>query len=76
VFSGDSAALAIQTLRTLAPGYGVDPGSQPARFNLFRNTVLSQLTDMRLYGVLQTGGPDAVKATIDSAVDLSPLRIS
>jgi hypothetical protein len=76
VFSGDSATLAIQTLRNLAPQYGVDPASQPARFNLFRNTVLSQLTDMRLYGVIQTGGQDAVKATIDSSVDLSPLRTS
>jgi hypothetical protein len=73
IFSGDSAALVIQTLRNLAPQYGVDPAAQPARFNLFRNTVLSQLTDMRLYGVLQTGGQDALKATIDSAVDLSPL---
>jgi len=66
----------IQTLRDLAPQYGVDPGAQSARFNLFRNTVLSQLTDMRLYGVIQTGGQEAVKATIDSAVDLSPLRTS
>jgi hypothetical protein len=74
VFSGDSATLVIQTLRNLAPEYGVDPGSQPARFNLFRNTVLSQLTDMHLYGVHQTGGQEAVKATIDSAVDLSPLQ--
>ena len=76
IFSGDSAALAIQTLRNLAPQYGVDPESQPARFNLFRNTVLSQLTDMRLYGVIQTSGVDAVKVTIDSSVDLSPLRTS
>lgn len=73
VFSGDSATLVIQTLRNLAPQYDVDPGSQQARFNLFRNTVLSQLTDMRLYGVLLTGGQDAVKAAIDSMVDLSPL---
>jgi hypothetical protein len=76
VFSGDSATLVIQTLRNLAPQYGVDSAAQQARFNLFRNTVLSQLTDMRLYGVLQTGGQDAVKAIIDSAVDLSPLRTS
>jgi hypothetical protein len=76
VFSGDSATLVIQTLRNLAPQYGVDSAAQQARFNLFRNTVLSQLTDMRLYGLLQTGGQDAVKAIIDSAVDLSPLRTS
>jgi len=31
---------------------------------------------MRLYGVFQTGGQDAVKATIGSAVDLSPLQTS
>jgi hypothetical protein len=74
VFSGDSATLVIQTLRNLAPRYSIDPGSQQARFNLFRNTVLAQLTDMRLYGVLQTGGQEAVKAMIDSTVDLSPLQ--
>ena len=70
---GDSATLLIRTLRDLAPEYGIDPESQTARFNLFRNTVLSQQTDMRLYGVLQTGGVAAVKARIDSSVDLSPL---
>jgi hypothetical protein len=75
IFSGDSASLAIQTLRTLAPQYGVDPGTQAARFNLFRNTVLSQLSDMRLYGVLQTAGVDGVKARIDSEVDLSALLL-
>jgi hypothetical protein len=73
VFSGDSATLMIKTLRDLAPEYGIDPVAQPARFNLFRNTVFSQQTDMRLYGVYQTGGAPAVKARIDSAVDLSPL---
>jgi hypothetical protein len=74
VFSGDSAAIMIQTLKDLAPSYGIDPASQAPRFNLFRNLVFSQLTDMRLYGVLQVGGPDAVKATIDQQVDLSALR--
>jgi hypothetical protein len=73
VFSGDSATLLIRTLQNLAPQYGIDPSTQTARFNLFRNTVFSQMTDMRLYGVLQTGGEAAVKATIDSGVDLSPL---
>lgn len=74
VFSGDSAVVMIQTLKDLAPQYAIDPGSQTSRFNLFRNLVFSQLTDMRLYGVLQVGGPDAVKATIDEQVDLSALR--
>jgi hypothetical protein len=73
VFTGDSLTLVVSTLRDLAPAYGIDPPSQTGRFNLFRNTVLSQLTDMRLYGYLQTGGPDAVKARID-ALDLSSLR--
>lgn len=73
VFSGDSSTLIIGTLRGLAPEYGIDPASQTARFNLFRNTVLSQLTDMRLYGTYLTGGADAVKARIDAEVDLSPL---
>lgn len=73
VFSGDSAAILIQTLKNLAPGYGIDPAGEPARYNLFRNTIFSQVPDMRLYGYLQTGGEAAVKAIIDSAVDLSPL---
>jgi hypothetical protein len=72
VFSGDSAAMLIKTLQNLAPGYGIDPGDAP-RFNLFRNTVFAQLPDMRLYGYLRTGGEPAVKAVIDSYVDLSPL---
>jgi hypothetical protein len=72
VFTGDSAALLIRTLQDLAPQYGIDPPTQVARFDLFRNTVFAQLTDMRLYGVLQTGGVAAVKAKID-ALDLSAL---
>jgi hypothetical protein len=51
----------------------MDPESQPARFNLFRNTVFSQLTDMRLYGFFLMGGQSGVKAQIDASVDLSPL---
>jgi hypothetical protein len=73
VFTGDSLTAVLNTVRDLAPAYGIDPPSQTARFNLFRNTVLSQLSDMRLYGYLQTGGPDAVKARIDT-LDLSALR--
>ncbi|HLZ31142.1 MAG TPA: metal-dependent phosphohydrolase [Chloroflexota bacterium] len=73
VFSGDSAALVIAALQSLAPGYGIDPPTQTTRFNWFRNTVLSQLTDMRLYGYLQAGGNGAIKAQIDGNVDLSGL---
>ena len=73
VFTGDSLTTVLDTLRNLAPEYDVDPPTQTARFNLFRNTVLSQVTDMRLYGYLQTGGADAVKAQIDT-LDLSALR--
>jgi hypothetical protein len=73
VFSGDSATLVIAALRSLAPSYGIDPSTQTMRFNWFRNTVLSQLTDMRLYGYLQKGGNAAIKAQIDSSVDLSGL---
>jgi hypothetical protein len=73
VFTGDSLTTVLDTLRSLAPDYDIDPPTQTARFNLFRNTVLSQMTDMRLYGYLQTGGADAVKAQIDT-LDLSALR--
>lgn len=73
IFSIDSAALLVQTLKQLAPAYGIDPGAEPARFNLFRNTVLSQVPDMRLYGFLASsaGGADAVKSAIDREVDFA-----
>ncbi len=73
VFSGDSAAILAQTLKNLAPSYGIDPDADPARYNLFRNTVFSQLPDIRLYGYLRTGGAAAVKTLVDTTVDLSPL---
>jgi hypothetical protein len=73
LFSGDSAALMIRTLRQIAADYGINPEREEARFNLFRNLVFSQVPDMRLYGVFQTGGVAAVKATIDREVDLSQL---
>jgi hypothetical protein len=73
VFSGDSATLVIAALQDLAPAYGIDPPTQAERFNWFRNAVLSELTDMRLYGYLQTGGNKAIKAQIDSQVNLSGL---
>jgi hypothetical protein len=72
IFSGDSATLLITSLQRLAPSYGIDQASDPPRFNLFRNLVLSQAADMRLYGVLQTSGLDGLKAVIDG-LDLSPL---
>jgi hypothetical protein len=74
VLSGDTAARMIAVLTGLAPDYGITPSSQPARFNLFRNLVFSQLSDFRLYGALLVGGVPAVKAMIDRRVDLSQLR--
>lgn len=71
VFSGDSSALVVNALKTLAPEFGIDPTGDPARYNLFRNTVLAQLSDMRLYGYLQTSGLDGVRARINADVDLS-----
>jgi hypothetical protein len=72
IFSGDSASLLISSLQQLAPRYGIASSADPPRFNLFRNLVLSQAPDMLLYGVLQTGGLDGLKATIDD-LDLSQL---
>ena len=72
IFSGDSATRLIASLRQLAPRYGIDPAADPPRFNLFRNLVLAQAADMRLYGILQTGGLAGLQATLD-ALDLSPL---
>ncbi|GAC1317217.1 MAG: hypothetical protein NVSMB2_10710 [Chloroflexota bacterium] len=73
VFSGDSSALVVNALKAIAPDFGIDPASDTARFNLFRNTVLAQLSDMRLYGYLQTGGVDAVRRRINADVDVSAL---
>ena len=72
IFSGDSASRLIASLSQLAPRYGIDPAADPPRFNQFRNLVLAQAADMRLYGVLQTGGLAGLQATLD-ALDLSPL---
>lgn len=71
VFSGDSSTLVVNALKSVAPDFGIDPSGDPARFNLFRNTVLAQLSDMRLYGYLQTSGLDGVRARINADVDLS-----
>ena len=64
----------IRALREVAQDYGIDPAKQEARFNLFRNLVFSQLPDLRLYALLQTGGAAAINARIDREVDLSQLR--
>jgi hypothetical protein len=72
IFSGDSATLLVSNLQQVAASYGIDPKSDPPRFNVFRNLVLSQAPDMLLYGVLQTGGVDGLKAVIDG-LDLSQL---
>ncbi|HEY7066727.1 MAG TPA: hypothetical protein VII06_34985 [Chloroflexota bacterium] len=73
VLSGDTAAILIGLLQQLAPDFGINPATQTARFNLFRNLVLSQLSDFRLYGYLLTGGQAAVKAAIQR-LDLRQLQ--
>jgi len=50
LFSNDSAATLIGTLRQVAVDYGIDPARQEPRFNLFRNLVFAQVSDIRLYG--------------------------
>jgi hypothetical protein len=74
LFTNDSLAALVAALRQIAADYGIDPAGQPARFNLFRNLVLSQLGDVRLYETLQASGAAAVRARIDAEVDLSQLR--
>ena len=73
IFSGDSAAILIRSLKQIAADYGIDADAQTARFNLFRNLVFSQQPDMRLYGALRIGGVPAVRAIIERDVDLSQL---
>jgi len=73
LFTNDSLAAVVAALRTLAADYSAEPTRQPARFNLFRNLVLSQLSDVRLYEALQAGGADAVRALVQATVDLSQL---
>jgi hypothetical protein len=74
LFTNDSLAALIAALRRIAADYGIDPAGQPARFNLFRNLVLSQLSDVRLYETLETGGVATVRVRVDAEVDLSQLR--
>ena len=73
VFSGDSMATMISALKQLSRQYGIDPDGSAPRFNLFRNLVFAQVSDMRLYGVLVADGISGVKAIIDNEVDLSQL---
>jgi hypothetical protein len=72
IFSNDSMAVMIPALKQLARQYGIDPDSAP-RFNLFRNLVFAQVSDMRLYGVLVDTGLPGVKAVIDREVDLTQM---
>src|SRR5262249_50718384 len=72
LFSNDSMATMIAALNQLARQYGIDPDSAP-RFNVFRNLVFAQVSDMRLYGVLVVSGLPGVKAVIDREVDLSQM---
>jgi len=73
VFSNDSMTVLIAGLKQLARQYGIDPDGATPRFNLFRNLVFSQVSDMRLYGVLVASGLPGVKDIIDREVDLSQL---
>jgi hypothetical protein len=73
VLTGDVATRMTEILRTIAADYGIDVGGQPARFNLFRNLVFSQVSDMRLYGALLNEGLDSVHGVIAAGVDLSQL---
>jgi hypothetical protein len=74
LFTNDAIPLLVSTLAEIATGYGIDPTNQTARFNLFRNLVLSQLSEVRLYGILQQEGADGMRALIDRDVDLDQLR--
>lgn len=74
LFTNDAIPLLVATLTEIATGHGIDPTREPARFNLFRNIVLSQLSEVRLYGVLLHAGTDGVRAAIEREVDLSQLR--
>jgi hypothetical protein len=74
LFTNDAIPLLVSTLAEIAAAYGIDSSREPARFNLFRNLVLSQLSEVRLYGVLQQDGIDGVRAVIDREVDLDQLR--
>lgn len=74
VLTGDTSARMVKALSTIASGWGIDPSGDLARFNLFRNLVFSQASDMRLYGALIAGGVDAVTAIISTEVDLSQLN--
>jgi hypothetical protein len=73
LITGDSATRLIKTLQGIAGDWGIDATGDPNRFNLFRNTVFSQVADMRLYGALIAGGVDGVRSMINQEVDLSPL---
>lgn len=74
LLTNDALAATVAALRALAVDYGIDPDGTPARFNLFRNLVLSQLSEVRLYAALAASGPAGVRALVDQAVDLTALR--
>lgn len=74
LFTNDAIPLLVTTLMEIAVDHGIDPARESARFNLFRNLVLSQLSEVRLYGYLLQEGVDGVRAAIGREVDLSHLR--
>ncbi|MGD9892239.1 MAG: hypothetical protein AB7U18_13220 [Dehalococcoidia bacterium] len=74
LFTNDAIPLLVSTLAEIAAGDGIDSVREPARFNLFRNLVLSQLSEVRLYGILQQDSINGVRAAIERDVDLEQLR--
>jgi hypothetical protein len=74
IYTNDSLPVMVEVLERLAPAYGIEARSDRARFNLFRNLVFGQVSDIALYGALLRGGVEAVKTTIDRQVDLAQLQ--
>ena len=74
LFTNDALPACVAALAVVAADEGINPQREPARFNLFRNLVLSQMLEVRLYAVLQQGGVDAVRQVVREQVDLMQLR--
>jgi hypothetical protein len=73
LFTNDALPAAVQALRQVAADDGLDATREPVRFNLYRNLVLSQLSEVRIYATLLTGGVADVRALIADEVDLTAL---
>ncbi len=73
MFTNDWVDVTVATLRELTGEYGIDPDRQVACCNLCRNLVLSQVSDVRLYGALVAGDAGLVRELIHGEVDLIQL---